>query len=371
MNTNKIRTSSLISACVLGLAGTAAMDQALAESYTAVELAPGALASSATTISSGNAAGFATEAAYTGSTHAALWNGTAMVDLHPAFLADATNQVKGRSTVQGSAQNVQVGWGIGPGSNNRNVPLAWYGNAESATALTIPFANAGGQALATDGSQIVGYGIPLVKDGTATGPARALLWDATSGVASDLGANAQLLGVSGGQQVGYVLKSLQNAALWNGSANSMVSLHPKNAVVSVAYGTDGFTQVGYSGFDVRVRAEANKGNKDKRFNYAYVWNGSASSAVNIHAGGFTHTYATAIKGQWIAGYGADETRLGTPAYYHAIVWDAAYQATDLNAALPAPYVGSQALAVDELGNVAGYAMTATGYRQAVVWMRNP
>lgn len=155
---------------------------------------------------------------------------------------------------------------------------------------------------------------------------------------------------------------------------SKVSLHPKNAVVSVAYGTDGFTQVGYSGFDVRVRAEANKGNKDKRFNYAYVWNGSAASAVNIHAGGFTHTYATAIKGQWIAGYGADETRLGTPAYYHAIVWDAAYQVTDLNAALaalPATYVGSQALAVDELGNVAGYALTATGYRQAVVWVRNP
>lgn len=125
------------------------------------------------------------------------------------------------------------------------------------------------------------------------------------------------------------------------------------------------------GFDVRVRVEANKGNKDKRFNYATLWNGTAISAQNIHPGGiFTHSVATALNGPWIVGYGADDTRIGTPAYYHAIVWDAAYQATDLNAFLPAPFVGSRASGVDERGIVSGYMVTATGQRHAVVWVPN-
>ncbi len=147
-------------------------------------------------------------------------------------------------------------------------------------------------------------------------------------------------------------------------------VHPKNAVVSTAYGTDGVRQVGYSGYDVRVRVEAVKGNKDARFNYATVWNGTAASAQIIHASPFTHSYATAVNGPWIAGYGADQTKPGTPAYYHAVVWDVNFHPLDLNAYLPAGYVGSQAFAVDAHGNVAGSMVAADGTRHAVLWTLN-
>ena len=62
--------------------------------------------------------------------------------------------------------------------------------------------------------------------------------------------------------------------------------------------------------------------------------------------------------------------LGTPAYYHAIVWDTDFQPIDLNAYLPAGYVGSQAFAVDAHGNVAGSMVAADGTRHAVLWTLN-
>lgn len=356
----------------LGLAAAMATSQAYADTYTVVDLTPDVPFSSANTISSGTAAGFVANAISFAATRATLWNGNGRIDLHPAFVDDPANNVVGRSNVLGSAQNVQVGWAGGPASNNRNVPVAWFGSADSVISLTIPFANAGGQALATDGNQIVGYGTSLAKDGTTFGPTRGLVWDVASGTVGDLGESAQAVGVGGGQQVGFILKALQNAALWRGTAKSLVNLHPKTAAVSVASATDGITQAGYVGYDVRVRNEAAKGNKYKRFNFATVWTGTAASALNIHPGGsFTHSFATDVKGQWIVGYGGDDSRIGTPGYYHALVWDAAYQATDLNAILPAPFIGSQALAVDGQGNVSGYMVTATGIRHAVVWVRNP
>jgi hypothetical protein len=240
--------------------------------------------------------------------------------------------------------------------------------------LTIPFTNVGGQALATDGDQIVGYGIGLNSDGTATGPTHAVVWDVATEQAVDLGDGgngAQALSVGGGQQVGYVIKSVQNAALWKNSANSLVVLHPKDAIISVAYGTDGVSQVGYSGYDVRVRAEATKGNKYRRYNYAMAWFGTAESAVNIHPYPFTHSYAKAINGAWIVGYATDASNTGTPSINHAIAWDSTYQATDLNTFLPVQFIGAQALSVDDQGNVAGVAFTADGVRHAVIWTLNP
>jgi len=363
---NKRLITTFVAASVL------AMCEAQAQTYTPIELAPDVPASTANSIAAGVAAGYT--ATTVSSTRATLWDGPNQIDLHPTFLDDTINGVNGRSAVQGSTDTLQVGWGAGPGSNNRAVPLAWNGTANSAYTLALPFNNFGGKALATDGNQIVGYGTPLNNDGTATGPTRAVVWDATTAQAVDLddgGNGAQAVGVGGGQQVGYVIKSLQNAALWFGSANSLIVIHPKNAVTSVANGTDGVLQVGYSGYDVRVRNEAAKGNKDKRFNYATVWAGTAQSAQIIHPYLFTHSYAAAINGPWIAGYAADESKSGTPGFYHAIAWDANYQATDLNAFLPTKFVGSQAFSVDDQGNIAGIALTADGQRHAVVWELDP
>lgn len=341
-----------------------------AQSYTLVDLTPDAVYSTANTISTAGVAGSKANVLF-GAAHAVLWDGTSQIDLHPSFVDGAGT---GGSSVLGSAGTLQVGWASGPGTANRQSPIRWNGTASSATTLAIPFANAGGRATATDGNQIVGYGQSLKSDGTTFGPARSIVWDAASGAATDLGDGgngAQALGVGGGKQVGYVIKTLANAAVWSGTAKSLVVIHPTGAVISTAYGTDGVRQVGYAGYDVRVRVEAVKGNKDARFNYAMVWNGTAASAVNIHPYPFTHSYAVAVNGPWIAGYANDNTAIGTPAYNHAVVWDANYQATDLNAYLPEGFIGAQAFAVDANGNVAGYMAKADGSRHAVVWVLNP
>lgn len=373
--TTRISTGRNTSLTTLLLtAGVLAAGVAQAQSYTPIELAPHLPFSTANGISAGGVAGYSADTASFGAIRATLWDGSNQIDLHPYFLDDPVNAIKGRSSVQGIAGPLQVGWGAGPGTANRSVPLVWSGTAASASTLPLPFDNAGGQALATDGSQIVGYGTPLIKDGTEFGPPRAVVWDAATGAATDLGDagnGAQAIGVGGGLQVGYVVKSAPNAALWSGSEKSLLVIHPKDAVASVAYGTDGVRQVGYSGYDIRVRNEAPKGNKDRRFNFATVWTGTADSALNIHPYSFTHSYAAAVNGPWIAGYAGDQSKSGTPAYYHAIAWDGDYQFTDLNAFLPAAFVGSQAFSVDEQGNVAGVALTADGQRHAVVWMLAP
>ena len=341
-------------------------------SYTVVDLTPTA-SGSAQTASGGQAAGYTGSVPNAFSGKATLWTGDGAIDLHPAFLDGAG----ARSQVNGFAGNLQVGSGAGTSTGNRNVPIAWSDTAASATLLSIPFVNAGGQANATDGIQIVGSAIGYDRDGTTLSSTHALIWNVATGNAVDVGADANIFDVAGGMQVGFVTKTQANAVFWR-STNKATSLHPKGAVVSVANGTDGVRQVGYAGFDIRVRREAVNGNKNKRFTYAYVWTGTAASGLNIHpyasnADGalLEFSYALKVKGPYIVGYATVPASTGTPAYNRAIVWDANFQATDLNAFLPADFIGSIAYGVDESGNIAGVMTKADGTRHAVLWVPNP
>lgn len=372
---SRIKISVLVTAVLLG-----AFPAAFAQSYTLIDLSPDAGNGVATTLSGGAAAGYVAGGIYGTLARATVWTDTATVDLHPAGLENPTTGNPGRSYILGSSGNLQVGSAAGPSTGNRLAPMLWRGTAETASFLTIPFTNFGGQAQATDGQQIVGYGIGLDRDGTTQGPSHAVVWDATTGAATDLGGDgngAIAYGVGGGTQVGVVYKALANAALWRGSRGSLVLLHPKNAVVSIANGTDGARQVGYAGFDIRVRQEAAKGNKDQRFNYAFAWSGSSASGVNIHpypvnaqpGVNLTQSYALGVNGGWIVGYAGDATKSGTPAYSHAIVWGADYSSYDLNVHLPAGFVGAQAVAVDAEGNVSGFIAKSDGTRHAAVWVR--
>lgn len=354
----------------LGLALGAVCSLSAQTSYTAVDLTPDA-SGSAQTASGGQAAGYtgAVPNAFTG--RATLWTGDGAIDLHPSFLDGAG----ARSQVNGFAGNLQVGVGAGTSTSNRNVPIAWRDTAASATLLSIPFANAGGQALATDGVQIVGSAVGLNRDGTTLGSNHGMIWNVATGSVVDAGTDVVLYDVAGGMQVG-ILSKLSAAAFWRGT-NKATSLHPKNAIVSIANGTDGVRQVGYAGFDIRVRVEAVKGQKDKRFNYAHVWTGTAASALNIHpyasnADGklFEHSYALKVKGAYIVGYVNLVTGTTSIGPQRAIVWDSNYQATDLHAFVPAGFVTSVAYGVDESGNVAGVMTKADGTRHAVLWIPN-
>lgn len=363
----------------LGISAATLLDAGAQTSYTLYDLTPADGNGSAKALSGGVAAGQTAATIFSTLTRAALWDETGRVDLHPAGLLDTGAATASRSSVEGIAGDLQVGWGAGAATGSRLVPLAWRGSADSATVLAVPFGNSGAQATATDGRQIVGYGNSLTTDGAVGGPSRGILWDALTGLATDLGdggKGAMVYGVGGGQQVGYVNKGSVSAGLWSGTSRSLVVLHPRGAVVSVASGTDGARQVGYAGYDVRVRQEAAKGNKYARFNYAMVWTGSAASALNIHpypinanpAIVLSHSYALAVNGGRIVGYAGDQSKFGTPAYSHAIVWDANYESVDLNAFLPAGFVGAQALAVDADGNIAGFMAKADGTRHAVLWV---
>lgn len=348
--------------------GTAAHAQT---TYTAVDLTPEAgwaFAKGA----DGVVAGYA--GATSSTTHAMLWGADGALDVHPAFVADPATGTGGRSVINGAGGGLQVGSAAGPGTANRSVPTVWSGSAASATALSIPFVNNGGEALGTDGVQVAGWSSALDRDGTTIGPNHAMVWDAASGVAIDLGDGgngARANGVANGQQVGFVVKSQAVAALWSSSARSLVTLNPSGAVLSVANATDGVRQAGYAGYDVRVRQEAAKGNKTQRFNYAMTWTGTAASAAIIHPAPlngivpFTNSYALGMSATQIAGYATEANGVS-----HAIVWSANLDSIDLNAFLPAGFTAAQAYAVDANGVVAGVMLDAAGRRHAVAWVPN-
>lgn len=343
--------------------------------YTVVDLTPSGYGT-AYAASGGQAAGStAASIATANATRAALWTGSGFTDMHPDLVGGGTNN---HSAIGGFAGGLQVGWAAGSVTAGREVPLTWSNTAASARFLALPFTSWGSRALATDGAQIVGYAGPYARDGTTTAPTHALVWNAATGAVTDLASDgAQALGVGGGQQVGYVMKSAWNAALWKGTSKSLVVLHPTGATYSQAYGTDGVRQAGTATYEIRVRVEAAKGNNTALFTYATVWSGTAASAVNIHpypvnsSVVFKHSYAASVSGPVVVGYAADDTKLGTPAYYHAIAWDATYQATDLNAFLPAGFIGAQAFSVDSRGCIAGYIAATDGTRHAALWIPNP
>ncbi|MCC7375111.1 MAG: hypothetical protein IT581_10700 [Verrucomicrobiales bacterium] len=377
-----IKNSATVASSLILASLAVLTNPAQAQDYTLIDLSAGAGNSVATKITDGVAVGYVSPGIFGTAYRATLWDGAGQLDLHPSALVDdpATGAV-GHSFIQGGAAGIQVGWASGLVTAGRSAPVVWNNTAESAAFLSIPFVNFGGQAQATDGSQIVGYATAQDRDGTTIGPAQAMVWDATTGAGVSLGDGGNpsiAYGVGGGVQVGYVNKSQATATLWRGTRQSQVSLHPKNAVVSVANATDGARQVGYAGFDIRVRQEAAKGNKDKRFNFAHVWTDTASSALNIHSYfplnaptgvNLTQSYALGIQGSWIVGYAGDELKFGTPAYSHAIVWDANFQAIDLNGYLAEGFVGAQATSVDADGNVSGFIAKADGTRHAAVWLR--
>jgi len=271
----------------------------------------------------------------------------------------------------------------------------------------------------TDGQQQVGHGT-----GAATGFARhALIWSGDpasyvdlhpGGIWSDSIARA----TAGGQQVGNINSfyqgdsnstfSLEHAALWSGSAESVVDLHPPfdDCDRSWAEDTDGAQQVGYGHFDAP---------EDNLSYRALLWKGSADSAVILHPTGFTHSFAQGVSGGeqvgwafdalggdgydrallwhgsaesvvslhpdgylWTSAYatnGSEQVGLGGAlggpfGVAHALKWSGtAESVVDLHAALPAEFGEGSSLAygIDAEGNIAGFAQRPDGTTMAVLW----
>jgi len=99
------------------------------------------------------------------------------------------------------------------------------------------------------------HAIGSLMQGTATFRG-AVLWDLNAGAHTLLNPAGHTKslgwGVHGGQQVGWAQQSATNqlhAALWNGSASSFVDINPKGAHLSGAYDTSGLYHVGNASFD--------------------------------------------------------------------------------------------------------------------------
>ncbi|MDQ2985171.1 MAG: hypothetical protein M3R13_00445 [Armatimonadota bacterium] len=99
-------------------------------------------------------------------------------------------------------------------------------------------------------------------------------------------------GAGGGQQVGHTnlfLVGPSHALLWEGSAKSLVDLHPAGWDASYAMATDGKRQVGWRQDQVAQRAT--------------MWSGSAKGWVDLHDPTYNETNALGISGDVQVGFG--------------------------------------------------------------------
>ena len=362
-------------ACALAALSTSR--QAAAQTrYTVLDLGPVGSGAVANGIDAGHAVGnvYGSDASQY---RAALWPGSApAIDLHPASLLDYPSlSAVGRSSALAIWGNIQVGYGSGVPTNQRNRALRWTGSADSATVLQTPFETneSGALGIGNGDGQIVGYGVTVqFVSGRGQirrfdGPTHAVLWMPGAPVATDLhnGAEATVAtAAGGGEQVGYGGKagfgsvlSETKAMLWHGSASSFVWLHPQNGfVTSQALATDGIQEVGSGIIASKVRLATS-------VTHALLWAHTSSSVVDLQPAGFDQSYAVGVSEGKQVGYGT-LSQGGT----HALAWTGtAGSVVDLQMFLPASFVSSQATAIDTNGNITGIAYDGA-VRHAVLWV---
>jgi hypothetical protein len=222
----------------------------------------------------------------------------------------------------------------------------------------------------------------------------ALLWSA-NGVMTNLtpggsgqADNGAVNGTDGIRQVGSIEAPLARAAVWSGTANSLILLPISNGYTyseatgvsgnqivgytnstavlwtntssnpvilggSAAYGTDGVHQVGYGNVSqLQGSGPGGLGSVQE----AMLWTGTASSAVNLQPSGFTNSQADAVSGNQQVGFGTKMTGVSSSTT-HAIVWSGtAASAVDLD---PAGFAFSEAKATNGAQQVGFSKVTST------------
>jgi hypothetical protein len=169
------------------------------------------------------------------------------------------------------------------------------------------------------------------------------------------------LGTDGAQQVGDVMNTTNDgdhAVLWNGTASSMVDLNPNGMNESVAYNTNGTQQVG-------------AGQNSSAGYQAFLWNGTAASAVDLNPTvltGISTSVAYGTDGTQQVGYGAG-TRTGGASNDHAMLWTGtAASAVDLNPTDLKGFSFSTAYAISGNQEVGlAYGSATNNISQAMLW----
>src|SRR5688500_52774 len=159
-------------------------------------------------------------------------------------------------------------------------------------------------------------------------------------------------GAGGGQQVGHTnlfLAGPSHALLWEGSAKSLVDLHPSGWDASYAMATDGKRQVGWR--------ESHSGNTGQ---FATMWSGTSESWVDLHdPSTYIETNALGNSGDVQVGVGVLPSE-----DFRAVMWrNTAASITSLH---PGHLFRSKAFATDGKQQV-GHAAEANLVLHAALW----
>ena len=161
------------------------------------------------------------------------------------------------------------------------------------------------------------------------------------------------MATTGGQQAGF---ADSHAGIWTGTAESFVSLHPVNAVSSVARDTTGLLQAGYAFYG--------------GYTHAGIWHGTTESFVDMNPAGSSNSEIHATTDNQQVGFAifGNET--------HAGIWfGSADSFLDLDASLGGNYGDSLAQDVWTDGSsilVAGQAEDIFSKNtHAILWTITP
>jgi hypothetical protein len=308
------------------------------------------------------------DSTYPTDTHAVLWNpGTTVgVDLHPTdFRFSAAYDTNGQQ---------QVGSGNGPPTNFLRHALLWNGSAGSYVDLHPTTGNWNDSlARAIAGNVQVGN-INFFYQGNESSPqsiVHAALWRGTAASVVDLHPSisgctrSYGIDTDGTHQVGHCFfaavstTSPYRALLWSGTAASAVLLHPSGFTHSFAEGVSGSEQVGYAFNTLEGDGYAR----------ALLWRGTAASVVSLHPAGYITTSAYATNGTNQVGSG---TPAEDPYATHALRWSGtANSVVDLHLLLPAEFQEGNSIAYDISagGSIVGLAQRPDGSTVGVLWRK--
>ncbi|MBI1191250.1 MAG: hypothetical protein GC200_11290 [Tepidisphaera sp.] len=161
-----------------------------------------------------------------------------------------------------------------------------------------------------------------------------------------------LYGAGGGQQVGLVIAGVQNVAtVWSGTAASAAFLATPLMLNSVAYGTDGVSQVG----SARVNDPSNG-----VVTHAYAWQGTPESAVDIHPDFALESFANRVRGNVAVG-----TTATFDEFYNAVVWTSVFPPVAVSLH-PSTFLESVATDLND-SIVVGYGYPDGLPNHALVW----
>ena len=250
----------------------------------------------------------------------------------------------------------------------------WSGSSDS---MVTP--STGGYTSSSISSLSANWAGGYVSDGDELKGRHATIWNLSNNTMIDLnpseyfsivnaiaGANGGNPGVQAGSVRG-ITDAHVNAALWHGTAASYTSLAPANSFSTnvFALSPDGAYQGGYELIQTP--------NPLVQVSHAALWHGTADSFVDMHPTNFAGIVSSIIEGM-IDGLqvgfvnGVDKQDQN---FNYAFLWSgSADQYFNLQSVLPSNYTSSQAWGIARNGStvyVAGFAINDAGNEEAILW----